>query len=102
MSLTQFPVALHVWGVSREQRLAPGMHSPPHAPVLHAYWQVGPVPGHWPLDSQVSRSRPWQVVSPGEQTPVQLPSLHTWGQVELLTHDPVKLQLWGVSREQRT
>jgi len=40
---------------------------------------------------------PVQVLSPGTQTPVQLPSVHTNGQLVPFVHLPAALQIWGIA-----
>jgi hypothetical protein len=60
-----------------EHCVAPGVHTPPHAPELHTYMQVAGDP-HAPVDEHVSTPLLAQVVALGAQTPWQAPLTHAW------------------------
>jgi hypothetical protein len=68
-----WPVAEHVWTPLPEHCVAPGTHTPMHAPVTQADATHEEAAPHWPLELQVSTPLPEQRVVPGAHTPEHSP-----------------------------
>jgi hypothetical protein len=71
------PFDWHVCTLLPEHCVAFGVHTPPHAPEVHTYWQALAVP-QVPLAVQASTPLPEHVVWLGAHTPVQAPLTHVW------------------------
>jgi hypothetical protein len=73
----QSPLALQVWKVELlEHCVAPGTHTPVHAPFTHAEFVHADSGPHAPFESQVCQLLPEHRVAPGVQTPAHAPATH--------------------------
>lgn len=71
-ALSQVPEP-HVWTPPSEHRIAPGVHTPAHAPLTHAWLTHGTGVPQRQVEAQVRTLLPEHSVCPGVQVPPQAP-----------------------------
>lgn len=92
------PALEHVCVALPVHSVAPGVHTPVHAPEAHAEDTQGDAVPHCPLELHVCTPLPEHRVMPGEQTPEQVPLTQAWFvQEEAPCQEPFVSHVCGTS-----
>jgi hypothetical protein len=76
-----------------EHSVAPGAHTPWHAPFTHAWFEHAAAPPHWPSDPQICTPLPEHLAAPGTHTPEQTPFTQPNWHALAVPHVPVAEQV---------